>query len=106
MTIHDAARIAIECQDACNLSGVPGSFKVCRLPARSPRRMRTTNTRRQKAAELLRLATNGPSFSAHADGSAFTVEEAARQFKNWSESWVKPLMDDLVPELQQTFQSP
>ena len=27
MTIQDAAQIAIECQDACNLSGVLASFK-------------------------------------------------------------------------------
>ena len=27
MTIQDAAQIALECQDACNLSGVLASFK-------------------------------------------------------------------------------
>lgn len=67
-------------------------------------------TRREKAVELLERAQRGPSIDIHvADYSrlGITAEQAdkiaeqyAARFRGWSESWLLPLLYDLVPELR------
>lgn len=58
-------------------------------------------TRKQKAEELLKMLTEGPSFSKPFPFEGeFTIEEATRQFKLWSESWIIPVVKELVPELR------
>jgi hypothetical protein len=59
------------------------------------------NTRKQKARELHKLATAGPSFSeSPIRGEEFTAEEATVQYRRWSQSWLLPLVEELVPELR------
>lgn len=58
------------------------------------------DTRRHKAKALLDRLTRGPSFSS-APGEDLWEGEAARQFRNWSESWVLPVLKELVPELRE-----
>jgi hypothetical protein len=60
---------------------------------------KTTDTRKHKVAELLRLLRNGPSYNENFDDTPFTAAQAAREFKLWSESWVLPVVHELVPEL-------
>lgn len=55
-------------------------------------------TRKQRAAELLDRIRRGPSFSNHT--ITFTVDEAATQYKRWSESWIVHELIELVPELK------
>lgn len=62
---------------------------------------KTVGTRKQKAAELLKLLHQGPAFSKPFDGSEFTPEEAARSYKVWAETWVIPELKKLVPELRE-----
>lgn len=70
---------------------------------------KVTDTRRQRAAELLRLATNGPSTNLHFVKAAEGLSEKQRSeieqcyrdgYRLWSESWVLPLLKQLVPELK------
>lgn len=63
---------------------------------------RRYGTRRERAARLLALVTNGPSFSNPADfgGEPLDKAEASRQYRLWSDSWVLEELVDLVPELQ------
>lgn len=56
-------------------------------------------TRKQKAAELVRLLENGPSLN-HVRNDRFTPGEAETQTRLWLDTWVKPLVEDLVPELR------
>lgn len=69
-------------------------------------------TRKSKAAELLRLVTEGPSYSfdtfGHLDKGAegltkeqreLIQKEFERQTRMWLSSWVAPLCDDLIPEV-------
>lgn len=59
------------------------------------------DTRKQKAAELLRLVEQGPSFSHWNYAERKHPESTAKaHFKVWSESWVIPLVKELVPELR------
>lgn len=61
-----------------------------------------SNTRKHKAAELLRLAQNGPSIDMKRfDGKHLTDAEYKAAYKNWSESWLLPLLRKLVPELRE-----
>ncbi len=62
--------------------------------------MKIHGTRKQKAAELLRLLTEGPSFSEPFDGSPFTEAQATEQFQRWSASWILEDLKALVPELR------
>lgn len=57
------------------------------------------DTRKHKARELLRIATDGPHlFDSHTE--VLTREEFAWRYKNWSESWIIPMLKELVPELR------
>jgi hypothetical protein len=58
---------------------------------------KVSDTRKQKAAELVRRLTDGPSWSIF---SQLNPEEATRQFKLWSSSWILPVVRELVPELR------
>lgn len=63
-------------------------------------------TRKEKAAEVLRLLTDGPSFGIGFPSQTINAPvnwvngEASASFKRWSASWVLPLVCDLVPELK------
>jgi hypothetical protein len=59
-------------------------------------------TRKELAMELRDRLTRGPAFSAplSSSGPAFSPEEAARQYKIWSESWILGPLAQLVPELK------
>ena len=56
-------------------------------------------TRKQKIEELNRLLASGPVLT-DIGGDPFTPAEASRSTRRWLESWVKPLVEDLVPELR------
>jgi hypothetical protein len=57
------------------------------------------NTRKQKAKELLERLERGPAFSAvFCD---FNQEEAIRQFRIWSKSWIIPVVKELIRELKE-----
>jgi hypothetical protein len=55
-------------------------------------------TRKQKAVELRCRLENGPAFGF--PGQEFTPEIAARDFRIWCNSWILPVVDELVPELR------
>ena len=55
------------------------------------------DTRAQRAEELRRRFHEGPCFSDVARD--FDVDEATRQFRIWSNTWVLHELDYLVPEL-------
>ena len=57
------------------------------------------HTRHDRARELRRKLINGPGFSDLAL-SKFTPEEATRQFKLWSSTWIIDELTDLIPELK------
>ena len=57
-------------------------------------------TRKQKAAELMKLIEDGPILSSFTVDE-FTTEEAQAQTRLWLASWVRPLVEDLVPELKE-----
>jgi len=61
---------------------------------------KVTDTRKHKAAELMRLLKDGPSLSIIGQ-DAMTAEEAERGYKQWAKSWVIPLAKKLVPELKE-----
>lgn len=64
-------------------------------------------TRKMRAAELMRLATGGPStswvFSELPDTKAMrhAEEYAAESYRIWSQTWLLPLLRELVPELKE-----
>jgi len=61
-------------------------------------------TRKDKAAELARLVSQGPSFSPFTFGGSDSGkpphEVAMRQTQIWLDTWVRPLVRELVPELR------
>lgn len=65
-------------------------------------------TRNEKAAELIGYLNRGPAFSwLPPDDLPLTGAErrmveahATKQFQRWCDTWVKPLVLDLVPELR------
>ena len=59
-----------------------------------------TNTRKQRAAQLLERITRGPSFYMPFDGSPLTAEEVTRVYRGWAQSWILKDLTDLVPELR------
>ena len=58
------------------------------------------DTRKHKAKKLLELATRGPHFERIDTGVPFTFKEAETDYRRWSESWLLPLINELVPELR------
>ena len=61
---------------------------------------KVTGTRKDKARELKGLIEKGPSLSDNFDGSPYSSDQAMGEMKIWLNSWVKPLIDELVPELR------
>lgn len=62
-------------------------------------------TRAAKAEELLRLATDGPSFSlGFPRTNPLPVDVASKEardsYRLWASSWLLPLLHDLVPEFK------
>jgi hypothetical protein len=58
-------------------------------------------TRKQLAGELIKMVTNGPSFSGSSiNGNTLTTEEATKQYRRWADSWVIEKIERLVPELR------
>jgi hypothetical protein len=57
---------------------------------------KVTDTRKQRAAELLKKVKQGPHFST-IGGSQDTPTE---QYQRWAESWIVTELCDLVPELR------
>lgn len=61
--------------------------------------MKVHGTRKQIAAEFLRMIQEGPSFSDHFVDE-FTAEEATQQYRRWAESWIVHPAKTLIPELK------
>lgn len=61
---------------------------------------KTTDTRKQRAANLFRLLEHGPYFSKSPAEGHFTAEEAHRQYVIWTDAWVMNELQDLIPELR------
>lgn len=61
---------------------------------------KVTNTRRQRANQLLERLERGPSLSTHRIGMS-SAREAEAQVKIWLRSWIVHEVIDLVPELRQ-----
>lgn len=59
-------------------------------------------TRKDKAKQLLTLLQRGPTFSEWHVG--VIDQSPSAQFKRWSQCWVLPLLEDLVPELKPRFE--
>jgi hypothetical protein len=56
-------------------------------------------TRKLSSVELLALVKKGPFFSDVFD-KPYTPEKATAQYRIWADSWVVPLLEQLVPELK------
>jgi hypothetical protein len=56
-------------------------------------------TRKDKASELIDYLTKGPAF-VYLDGAIYTPAQARYGYKLWCETWVIPLVKQLVPELR------
>lgn len=58
--------------------------------------------RAQKAANLLKLLSRGPIFSAAPNPGSKTVTlvDASSQYRNWATSWVIDDLVSLIPELR------
>lgn len=62
---------------------------------------KTIDTRKQQAAELVRVLEQGPAFyKSFQSGSIFTPEQAKEQYDTWLRSWVLPPVKRLIPELR------
>lgn len=64
---------------------------------------KVTNTRKQRANELLARIKRGPSSideTHEFDGSATTAEQRRKRYNTWFESWVRCELIDLIPELR------
>jgi hypothetical protein len=61
---------------------------------------KTSNTRKQRAAELLKKLTNGPAFD-ETPGRPLSLDEIKSQYRIWSESWILDELKELVPELRE-----
>lgn len=65
------------------------------------------NTRKQKARELLERLERGPAFSHWREEEKKHPEQAAiDHYKNWAESWIIPVVVDLVYELRGKWPRP
>ncbi len=60
---------------------------------------KVTNTRKQRAQELLARLQRGPSFDDDRS-QGFDATEATRQFRMWGETWILEELKDLIPELR------
>lgn len=61
--------------------------------------METRGTRKQKAKSLIRRLSEGPYFSIY-DSNHPLSKKIKEEFVAWSESWVIPIVKELVPELR------
>ncbi len=61
---------------------------------------KTINTRKQRAEELLKRLSTGPAFFNDSIGGPTTEESARKHYRLWAETWVIPLVKNLVPELR------
>lgn len=62
---------------------------------------KTIDTRKQQAAELVRILEQGPAFhKVFQSGMYFTPEQAKEQYDTWVRSWVLPPVKRLIPELK------
>lgn len=63
------------------------------------------DTRKQKAAELLRMVTNGPRFSLgfpyNGPDRDKYLKMAEADYQLWSSSWILPKLKELIPELKE-----
>lgn len=63
------------------------------------------DTRKEKAKELLRMATNGPSFSMGFPENSPERDQylkmAQDDYRRWSQSWILPKLKELIPELKE-----
>jgi len=61
-------------------------------------------TRKQKANELLRMVTNGPSFSLDFPHQSTERDKylklAEKDYRLWANSWIIPKLKELVSELE------
>ena len=69
---------------------------------------RVIGTRKQRAAELLKRATNGPAFDMTFSEAGLSDEQKAaiqaelrKRYQCWSQTWLLPALTQLVPELRQ-----
>lgn len=60
-----------------------------------------TNTRKQRASELLARLERGPCFDGNLDWSSYTPSNAQEQYQLWVNSWIIGELIDLIPELRQ-----
>lgn len=60
-----------------------------------------TNTRKQRASELLARLERGPHFDSNPDGTSYTPGNAQEQYQLWVNSWIIGELIDLIPELRQ-----
>ena len=61
---------------------------------------KVTNTRAQRAKDLLNMLKNGPSFSVmDFNGVTHPYKMAEQAYRRWAESWILPELEELVPEL-------
>lgn len=68
---------------------------------------KVSNTRKQRAAELLRRLADGPAFRGPSFvDEVFTTAKATEQFRLWCRSWILPEVKQLVPELRGKSQQP
>jgi len=58
-----------------------------------------SNTKKQRAEELLRKLNIGPYLNT-LRCKELTKEEAERQVKIWLETWIIPEIEELIPELK------
>jgi len=59
-------------------------------------------TRKERAAELMRMLWQGPSLGF--PGREITRDEAEAECRLWLRSWIMPEVRALVPELKDTIQ--
>jgi hypothetical protein len=64
--------------------------------------MKIHDTRKEKAATLLDRVTKGPSFSLGFPQSPHVActAEAQEAYRRWADTWILPLVKELVPELK------
>lgn len=65
------------------------------------------DTRKQKAVELFRLAQGGPGIFPNIKNpdnyGIITKEQYETDYRIWSQSWLLPLLEELVPEIAQAM---
>lgn len=61
---------------------------------------KVTDTRQQRAFQLLARLEIGPSFAPHIGPEAFTPQYAEEAFRLWAQTYVLEELKSLVPELR------